>query len=886
VRILLVGSLSWNPERIVGLREQGHELWGLWARSMAWDQGPYPMLAGSVTPIELHEAAATIRTEGIDCVYSLFQTYAARQWAPACPGVDHDHSVWALLRELLRERRRGRFDVPFVHHFGFDVHELDLDVVRALDGHIFCNREKLAYWTTPKDDGGCGFDLGDTTHAAFLDGDRPRAEFMGDGFAERLSDCTGEIHTVCVGRPFNIDYLAAARRGIHVHLYGKHFDGLYRTLARDLSEADARRHREQLCRFLHVHPSLQTIGQSMADVRCSKSRWVTEFSRYDAGWSYLGTPMPWPVLDDRGAIPNRLSTYILAGLPVITDRRPSYYRYEELWRLGVAIDLVDADYDGLKTRLQAEIETREHCARAREAREAYSFDASIPALVEALTRACERYRARPLAERTRFAETEDALVRDPGLGPRAPANWFLRRARRLARLLSRLRGRRKRSARRRARRLRMILGPWLNQGPDQVGASSPSVIAAVGATRRRVVAIERFDEPSRRCTPAAIGDGVELSAVELDASGESAGTRVRELLVAAGWWLLGPLPFRRRRDLFRACLAVRDLRLASLMKIPAASNRVRAGAMDEVACFSSKGLEVVPLLASALDVPFTEVLATTTQYFGEFAFELQAVVPYAYWLHQQGRLRCTIATPDTRCLYYFSENHEERQVPRRYVPLTEYPAGEEGEGRFDKRGFAAFLDERKWSPPPYKEQFRDERFRWDRTTCVICNKMSDETYLKQGGAGNSMDSELVLTLVGRLRERYQVVYNRPRAADIVNDHQEVIEPGDIEEVCRTYPDVLTIQALHAQYPELSYNELQLRLFAGCERFVSVLGGSSYLASWFGGINVVLARCGWEVDCGAFERWFDRFSGARVVAVDSSEALLAAVEEAFLGPDAG
>jgi hypothetical protein len=137
-------------------------------------------------------------------------------------------------------------------------------------------------------------------------------------------------------------------------------------------------------------------------------------------------------------------------------------------------------------------------------------------------------------------------------------------------------------------------------------------------------------------------------------------------------------------------------------------------------------------------------------------------------------------------------------------------------------------------------------------------------------------------VIGKLRTRYQVIYVRPRAADIVNDHQAIHESGDIEAVTRAYPEVRTIQQLRAEHPELGFNELQLRLFASCDRFVSVLGGSSYLASYFGGTNVVFARRGWEVACGAYDRWFDRFSDARVVAASSSAELLQTVDRELLG----
>ena len=49
----------------------------------------------------------------------------------------------------------------------------------------------------------------------------------------------------------------------------------------------------------------------------------------------------------------------------------------------------------------------------------------------------------------------------------------------------------------------------------------------------------------------------------------------------------------------------------------------------------------------------------------------------------------------------------------------------------------------------------------------------------------------------------------------------------------------------------------------------------------GGVNVVYAKRGWEVACGAYERWFDRFSGARVIAASTPEELLDAVGREML-----
>jgi hypothetical protein len=239
---------------------------------------------------------------------------------------------------------------------------------------------------------------------AFLDSDRPKQEFMNDDFSPRLSDRDGEIHTVCVGRPFAIDYLAAARLGIHVHVYSNSVNEAYESIARDVPLSGVRKWGALLRRFVHVHPSLQPLGASWAEVRAAKARWVGEFSKYDAGWSYIGSPLPWAPREDRAAIPNRLSTYLLAGLPIITDQRPGFHRYDELVRLGVNVDLVDSDYGALRQRLEGEVRSRTLGANARTARSGYSFDATIEPLLAVLERARASYFARPQAERSRFRE--------------------------------------------------------------------------------------------------------------------------------------------------------------------------------------------------------------------------------------------------------------------------------------------------------------------------------------------------------------------------------------------------------------------------------------------------------------------------------------------------
>jgi hypothetical protein len=105
-------------------------------------------------------------------------------------------------------------------------------------------------------------------------------------------------------------------------------------------------------------------------------------------------------------------------LPVISDRRPGLYRYDELVRLDVNVDLVDDDYDNLHALLTAEAASGAKRRNALAARHGYSFDASVDELLAVLGRARERYVGRPVAERRRNAGDEGApLVRLAQQGP-------------------------------------------------------------------------------------------------------------------------------------------------------------------------------------------------------------------------------------------------------------------------------------------------------------------------------------------------------------------------------------------------------------------------------------------------------------------------------------
>jgi hypothetical protein len=397
MNILLAGALSWNPERMTALAGRGHRLFGVWSRSMPWEQGPYPFAKGIITDVDVHEAIELLHDRQIDVVYSLFQSYDHTLWAKD-RGTELPE-IWSLLSTLLEARAKGAFDAPIVRHWGFDIHTMNPGVAREFDGQIFCNRQKFDYWMLPRSAGGCGLDaIAPAQSIAFMDSDLPLASFMNDDLSPKLSSASGEIHTVCIGRPLGIDLAGAARNGIHVHVYGNGLDDIAMCFSHTMRLLD-RRSIRHLLPFLHIHPSLQPTGGTLREIQDVKNTWVREFSRYDAGWSYVGRPLPWPVLDDRAAIPNRLGTYMLAGLPVISERLPGFYRYDLPAAAGAVVEFNRRDYSVLAQSLRDHERLDSLTLNARNERHRFSFESTLDELVGFLASTIEK-RGQRLSQRT------------------------------------------------------------------------------------------------------------------------------------------------------------------------------------------------------------------------------------------------------------------------------------------------------------------------------------------------------------------------------------------------------------------------------------------------------------------------------------------------------
>jgi hypothetical protein len=234
----------------------------------------------------------------------------------------------------------------------------------------------------------------------------------------------------------------------------------------------------------------------------------------------------------------------------------------------------------------------------------------------------------------------------------------------------------------------------------------------------------------------------------------------------------------------------------------------------------------------------------------EFGYELIACLPFAYWLHKNNQLEGVISCRDTKCLYYFTENHEEVYDSRSEFKKPSVPNG---------NIHVPMLDLRMWEPPPIKNHYRNDRFKWDKPTLVICNKF------KNGGRNPmGIPIDALEELFSYFYNDYKIVYNRPLHKNIAHDESGQINIGDFDLIGRKFPDIIDINKLYLENLDITCNLLQIMIMSNCENFISMQGGSSILCSYFGGKNLIYAYEGKELQCGSYSNWYNKLSGSQIL----------------------
>lgn len=262
------------------------------------------------------------------------------------------------------------------------------------------------------------------------------------------------------------------------------------------------------------------------------------------------------------------------------------------------------------------------------------------------------------------------------------------------------------------------------------------------------------------------------------------------------------------------------------------------------------------------------------EFYGEFDQEIRYAMPFAYWHFLNGTLKQTIASKNTQPFYFFSPDHVEKYEKR---------AWEAGYGNYTipNMTHAPGYDFSKWARVPFKAHYKNDRFVYDKPLLIIANKYNIEW---DKPPINFLDIPALDQLISTLKSRYQIIYNRPLGGQIVHDNSEIMDLGEHVWLRQNHPDVLLMNDLFDQHRAdvQNFNHLQLMVYANCDHFISMHGGTAALASCFGGTNILLSYPGggFEHDFNEYENLFPALSGAKILHARNRDELLNMVEKTY------
>jgi len=228
---------------------------------------------------------------------------------------------------------------------------------------------------------------------------------------------------------------------------------------------------------------------------------------------------------------------------------------------------------------------------------------------------------------------------------------------------------------------------------------------------------------------------------------------------------------------------------------------------------------------------------------GEFGHELDRAIPYAYFLYKENRLKSIECLKGMKEFYkVFPSNIVKYKDNRKRCGMIsqnwhKYIGS-------DNHSYPISFD---WKPPQYTGLYKNIPIIYpsdnkiNNPKLIIHNKYTSEW---GGKPVNFIPPKTIRELNRKFSDKFSIIIIHPKLNEkgFTSDHQNMEEGGNFD-----YSGMLTIQELLKLNPKLDYNTIQLALHDNCKNFISVQGGSSRIASLFGGNNIVLHIKGSEND---------------------------------------
>jgi glycosyltransferase involved in cell wall biosynthesis len=350
LKILMVGELAYNPERVLALEECGHQLFGLWMKNPYWYNAVGPLPFGHVQDVPYEGWKEEVRRLKPDIIYALLNWQAVP-------------FAWQVMKE--------NPGIPFVWHFKegpficLEKGSWDqlIDLYRYSDGLIYSSAEMRDWFETILPE------LDNDEFSLVLDGDLPKQDWFYRSRSPRISETDGEVHTVVPGRPIGLhphNVVELAEQGIHLHFYGDFIHGQWLEWIEKT--------RRLAGNYIHLHHQVDQGG------------WVEEFSKYDAGWlhyfeSYNYGEYQRANWDDLN-FPARIATLVAAGLPVLQRDNTGHIVATQNLVQQMDIGLFFSDMEELREQLDEKDRMEQIRANVWRRREEFTFDYHVDRLVD------------------------------------------------------------------------------------------------------------------------------------------------------------------------------------------------------------------------------------------------------------------------------------------------------------------------------------------------------------------------------------------------------------------------------------------------------------------------------------------------------------------------
>jgi hypothetical protein len=268
---------------------------------------------------------------------------------------------------------------------------------------------------------------------------------------------------------------------------------------------------------------------------------------------------------------------------------------------------------------------------------------------------------------------------------------------------------------------------------------------------------------------------------------------------------------------------------------------------------------------------FTKPIYKEIAFDGEFAPELQFALPFAYWHFKNGTLKNTKASKFTKELYFFSPNHSEIFESRTTEGNYNY--------EMPRILYSQDYNMTKWEPVPLKQEYQNSIYVYEKPILIIANRYNMEW---DGPPISFYSIEVLEHIIEKLKHKYTIIYNRPRPQNITMDNSDIYDMDEYTWLEKRYPDVILMEDLFKNNlgSVNNFNHLQLMVYANADKFISIHGGTATLASYFGGINLILSKKGPEHHFNCYYKLYPKFSNAKILHAKNDNEIKEYIEQYF------